>query len=98
MLENLCSPALLYVAFSITQIIIDIFKNLYNTALVKFIIMSVFTLILQILCDRGLGIISWFIVFIPFITMTLISSVILFVFGFSPETGKVHYEKRKHRK
>lgn len=98
MLENLCSPALLYVAFSLTQIIIDIFKNLYNTAFVKFIIMSVFTLILQILCDRGLGIISWFIVFIPFITMTLISSVILFVFGLSPETGKVRYERQSNQK
>jgi uncharacterized membrane protein len=99
MLEKLCSPALLYLAFSITQIVIDIFKNLYNTAFVKFIIMCIFTLILQILCDRGLGIISWFIVFIPFITMTLITSVILFVFGLSPETGEVRYnsEKYKHK-
>jgi hypothetical protein len=88
MLERLCAPALLYIAFSMTQIIIDIFKNLYSTAFVKFIIMSIFTLILQILCDRGLGIISWFIVFIPFITMTLITSIILFVFGISPETDE----------
>lgn len=51
--------------------------------------MSIFTLILQILCERGLGIISWFIVFIPFITMTLITSIILFVFGISPETGTI---------
>ena len=50
--------------------------------------MSIFTLILQILCDRGLGIISWFIVFIPFITMTLITSIILFVFGISPEANE----------
>lgn len=100
MLENLCSPALLYVAFSITQIIIDIFKNLYNAAFVKFVIMAVFTLILQILCDRGLGVISWFIVFVPFITMTLITSIILFVFGLSPETGKVRHnlENEKQRK
>jgi hypothetical protein len=96
MLEKLCSPALLYLAFSVTQIIIDIFKNLYNTAFVKFIIMSVFTLILQILCDRGLGIISWFIVFIPFITMTLITSIILFVFGLSPETGNIRYASGKN--
>jgi hypothetical protein len=96
MLEKLCSPALLYLAFSVTQIIIDIFKNLYNTAFVKFIIMCIFTLILQILCDRGLGIISWFIVFIPFITMTLITSIILFVFGLSPEAGNVRYASEKH--
>ena len=32
MLEKLCAPAILYIAFSLTQIIIDIFKEMYNTA------------------------------------------------------------------
>jgi len=39
MVLNLCSPAILYIGFSLTQIIIDIFKHMYNTALLKFIIM-----------------------------------------------------------
>jgi hypothetical protein len=91
MLEQLCAPALLYIAFSLTQIIIDIFKNLYNTAFLKFIVMIIFTVILNILCDRGLGIISWFIVFIPFIMMTIITSLLLFVFGLSPSTGSLKY-------
>jgi hypothetical protein len=46
---------------------------------------------LNILCDRGLGIISWFIVFIPFIMMTIITSLLLFVFGLSPSSGKLKY-------
>jgi hypothetical protein len=46
---------------------------------------------LNILCDRGLGIISWFIVFIPFIMMTIITSLLLFVFGLSPSSGKLNY-------
>jgi hypothetical protein len=76
-LEEVCSPAIIYVAFSIIHILIDVFKNMYNAALVKFIIMIVFTILLNILCSRGLGIVSWFIVFIPFITMTLLSQLIL---------------------
>tara|TARA_B100001063_G_C16687412_1_gene515111 strand:+ start:277 stop:807 length:531 start_codon:yes stop_codon:yes gene_type:complete len=76
-LENVCSPAIIYVAFSIIHILIDVFKNSYNAALAKFIIMLVFTTLLNILCERGLGIVSWFIVFIPFITMTLLSQLIL---------------------
>uniref|UniRef100_A0A6C0HGI0 Transmembrane protein n=1 Tax=viral metagenome TaxID=1070528 RepID=A0A6C0HGI0_9ZZZZ len=91
MLDQLCAPALLYIAFSLTQIIIDIFKNLYNTAFLKFIVMILFTIVLNILCDRGLGIISWFIVFIPFIMMTIITSLLLFVFGLSPSTGSLKY-------
>ena len=35
---NLCAPALIYVAFSLTQIIIDTFKGLYNTAFFKAIV------------------------------------------------------------
>jgi hypothetical protein len=92
-INNLCAPALLYVAFSLTQVIIDTFKHMYNTALVKVIIMIIFTFILNILCQRGLSIISWFIVFIPFITMTVITTILLIIFGLHPSTGKKEYKK-----
>jgi len=91
MLDKLCPPALLYVAFSITQIIIDIFKNMYNTAFFKFIVMVIFTFALNMLCQNGLGVISWFIVFVPFIMMTIITTLMLIVFGLSPDSGKLKY-------
>jgi fatty acid desaturase len=62
---------------------------LYNTALVKFIVMIIFTFLLNILCQRGLTVISWFIVFIPFITMTIITTLLLITFGLSPFSGKI---------
>lgn len=91
-LEQLCPPAILYIAFSLTQIIIDIFKNMYNTAFFKFIVMVVFSIALNVLCQRGLGLISWFIVFVPFIMMTVITSLLLFVFGLSPSSGSLDYK------
>jgi hypothetical protein len=87
MLDTLCPPAILYLGFSLTQIIIDTFKGHYNTAFFKTIVMCIFTLLLNILCERGLSVISWLIVFIPFILMTYITAVLLFVFGLSPSTG-----------
>ena len=90
-LGQLCTPALLYLIFSIVQIVIDIFKNLYNTAFLKFIVTAIFTTLLNVLCSRGLGIISWIVVFIPFIFMTVITSILLFVFGLDPSTGKLSY-------
>ena len=84
MLDTLCPPAILYLGFSLTQIIIDTFKGHYNTAFFKTIVMCIFTLLLNILCQRGLSVISWLIVFIPFILMTYITAVLLFVFGLSP--------------
>jgi len=89
LINNLCGPALIYLVFSLTQIIIDIFKQLYNTAFLKFIVMIIFTILLNILCEKGLGIVSWMIVFVPFIFMTLITSILLFTFGLTPTTGKV---------
>ena len=88
-INDFCAPALLYIAFSLTHIIIDVFKHMYNTALVKFIVMIIFTFLLNILCQRGLTVISWFIVFIPFITMTIITTLLLIVFGLSPFSGKM---------
>jgi hypothetical protein len=52
--------------------------------------MIVFTLLLNILCNRGLGIISWLIVFIPFILMTYITAILLYTFGLTPTTGKIN--------
>jgi len=91
LLDNFCPPALLYIAFSITHIIIDTVKGFNNTAIIKFLVMIVFTVILNLLCSMGLSMLSWFIVFIPFIMMTIVSSVLLFTFGLSPSSGKLNY-------
>ena len=90
-LENICGPVILYLGFSLIQIVIDIYKNLFNTAFLKFIVMVVFSIILNILCNLNLTIISWFLVFIPFIFMTFITSVLLFVFGLNPDQGSANY-------
>ena len=84
---NLCAPAIIYVIFSLTQIIIDTIHGMYNTALIKIIIMFIITILLQILCQSGLNVVSWIIVFIPFIFMTVITSIILYVFGLNAVTG-----------
>ena len=89
---SLCAPALIYVAFSLTQIVIDTFKGLYNTAFFKFIVMIIITILLNALCQSGMGIISWIIVFIPFIFMSVIVAILLFVFGLDPATGQLNFK------
>ena len=87
---NLCPPAIIYVIFSATQIIIDTFKGLYNTAFMKGIVMVMVTLLLNILCEQGYSVVSWIIVFIPFILMTFIVTVLLYIFGLDAATGKLN--------
>jgi hypothetical protein len=91
-INNICSPAIIYLGFSLTQIIIDIYKSMYNTAFLKFIVSIIFTIILNILCERNLHIISWIIVFIPFIFMTVITTILLYMFGLDPFFGKLKYD------
>lgn len=88
----LCPPAIIYLIFSITQILIDIFKGLYNTAFIKVIVTVMVTLLLNILCNQGLGVVSWIIVFIPFIMMTVIVSMLLYIFGLDASTGNLNYK------
>jgi len=87
---QLCSPAIIYLLFSITQIIIDLFKGLRNTAMMKTIVAIIVTLLLNILCQRGLNVVSWIIVFIPFILMTVVVSMLLYIFGLNAATGNLN--------
>ena len=95
MLEKICSPALLYLAFSMVQIIIDLFQGEYETSLLKFIIMFIFTAILNILCLNGYTKLVWFIVIIPIILLTYISSVLFYVFGINPGKTNLRVQKQQ---
>ena len=83
-IDSLCPPAVLYLGFSLIQIIIDLFRGQQNSAFLKVIVMIIFTILLNQLCIGGLTILSWFIVFIPFIMMTYVTTILLYVFGLNP--------------
>ncbi len=85
----ICPPAFIYMCFSATQIIIDVYQGSHNTAVIKAIVAIIVTILLNILCKQGLGVVSWIIVFIPFVLMTVITSMLLYVFGLKATTGSV---------
>ena len=77
------------------QITIDLFQGEYETSLLKFIIMFIFTAILNILCLNGYTKLVWFIVIIPIILLTYISSVLFYVFGINPGKTNVRVQKQQ---
>jgi len=91
-LDKLCTPAILYIGFTLTHIVVDIFHKLYNTAILKFLLMIIFTTMLDLLCKSGLTILSWIIVFMPFILLTTITVLLLFTLGLSPDNGFLKYK------
>ena len=84
-LTKLCIPALVYLVFQITHVIVALFDDQYNSALLQLILGIVMVLFLQLLCMRGMTLISWIIVFIPFIFYTYMTMIIYYVFGLDPE-------------
>lgn len=97
MLEKICSPALLYLAFSMVQITVDLFQGQYETSLLKFIIMFIFTAVLNILCLNGYTKFVWFIVIIPIILLTYISSILFYIFGIRPGKTSVTVQQNQNR-
>jgi hypothetical protein len=93
---DLCPPAIIYLIFSLIQIILDTLKGLYNTAIMKAVVMILVTFLLNLLCKGGLTIVSWIIVFIPFILMTVIVTMLLYLFGLNATTGSVDYTCKKY--
>lgn len=90
-MSNLCIPTIIFIVFAIVQILMDVFNKMYNTAVMKIGISIIISLLLNFLCDRGLGLISWMIVFIPFIFMTVIVTLLLYIFGLDPSSGTINF-------
>ena len=96
-IDSLCGPSIVYIGFSILQIIIDIYKNLYGDAFIKFLIMIILSIVLNILCNMGLSIIAWFLVFIPIIMMSVISVLLLHVFKNKNNIKNINLKDKKRK-
>ncbi len=56
--------------------------------------MLIFTAILNLLCLNGFTKLVWFIVLIPILLLTYISSVLFYVFGINPGKTSVNIQKQ----
>jgi hypothetical protein len=76
-IEALCPPALLYLLYTTIHVALDLSLGLYATSLIKVVMGLAGVVILDALCSVDLGIVSWAIVFTPFIMVALASSISL---------------------
>ena len=84
---NICPLALIFIIFSSVQIIFDILRGVYNAAFFKVILLIMVGLLLNLLCQQGLSMISWIIIFIPFIFLSTVVAILLYTFGLNPSSG-----------
>ena len=81
---NFCSPALIYLIFVIIHVVMEMKEKNTHGAILQLLIGIMMTLLLQVLCMRGMTILSWIIVFIPFIFYTYMMILLYNVFGVEP--------------
>lgn len=80
-INNLCAPSIIYLGFSLISASMDLYNKQYENAFIHFMSLIIITFVLDLLCKRGFSTISWLIVFIPFILMSLIITTIIYIFG-----------------
>lgn len=80
-INNLCAPSIIYMGFSLISASIDLYNKQYENAFIHLMSLIIITFLLDILCKKGFSTISWLIVFIPFILMSLIITTIIYIFG-----------------
>lgn len=89
MLNTLCTPAIVYLVYSITQVIAKIIRQEYTPALIEIIVSVIFALLLNFLCSKNMEVVAWLIIFIPFAFMSIVIGMLLFLFNRDPETGRI---------
>ena len=96
--KQVCPPALIFVIYMAIQVVIDIFQGYFNTAIVKIIILFIFGAGLNMLCQEGFTVVAWVLIFIPFVLMSLIVVIILYMLDKKETVGNVETEedRKKH--
>lgn len=76
-IEDLCRPALLYLIFLVIQLGLDASMGLWITFVIKFLFGIAAVVVLDMFCGIGLGVVSWFLVAMPFIVTSLATAISL---------------------
>ncbi len=74
-IEDLCPPALLYLIFVSIQLGLDFAAGMYATFVVKLLLGLASVVVLDVFCGVGLGVVSWFLVAMPFIITSLATAI-----------------------
>jgi len=89
--ENICLPSVIFILFSLIQIFIDIANGFLSDGFMKIIVTYVMMILLNVLCKQNMEVVAWIIVFIPFIFMSVIISLLGKLFKSSTDTNSMPY-------
>ena len=91
-IENLCTPALLFVFLMMFHLMFELYEQDYSMAFMTLVASILVIICLQILCLGGLGLIAWIIVFMPLIVYSYMGFLLFLVFGPDPKPAMKRFE------
>jgi hypothetical protein len=70
--SKLCTPALIYLVIAVIGILMAIKRTGIMSGAVSLIFVLIWTWLLNFLCKKGYNVVSWFLLFLPFISVLLV--------------------------
>jgi len=86
-----------FLGISFIQIALDLYDALYPPALIKIIFSVIFAFVLNAICASGYVTIAWVLVIVPIFCMSIITAIIMFIFGVDLAEGKIQYAMGKKK-
>jgi hypothetical protein len=74
---ELCSPLIVYIIFVLVYITSQLYDRDYSQAAMTLLTGVFVSVVLTVLCEHDLQTVAWFIVFIPFIIMTIMGFTVI---------------------
>jgi hypothetical protein len=86
---SICPPAAVYAVYALTQVAAKIFRTEYTEALIELTASSLFVVLLNYLCSIGRSTLAWLIIFVPFVFMSVLIGLLIFLFGHDASAGRI---------
>jgi hypothetical protein len=84
LLDNLCTPTIVFIVFAIAHLSLEMYDNHYSLALLKGVLAIVMICLLELLCIVKMHLLAWILVFMPLIIYSYMTLIIFSVFGLDP--------------
>lgn len=68
---QLCTPLIVYLTFSLTFIVMSMYNKQYNDIAKNVLNIVLVSIVITLLCEKGLTAIAWMLVFVPIIFVTI---------------------------
>uniref|UniRef100_A0A6C0DR14 Uncharacterized protein n=1 Tax=viral metagenome TaxID=1070528 RepID=A0A6C0DR14_9ZZZZ len=89
LLDNVCTPAIVYLVLSMITIMFAIYNNArVFTILIKWLFVLLWAWVLNFICKSGYPMVAWFLVLLPYLLMLLTIAIVIEMMQYAKNTSQ----------